>query len=133
MKFKYNDGGRAKYFKGKEVGDCVVRSIAIASGNDYKFVYDTAQRVIGKSPRNGVPKKMARQIAKHFGGTWVCCSGIGVKSRTHLRDSELPDGRLVCVVSKHYTAVIDHIVNDIFDPSRDGNRMVYGYFVFNNQ
>ena len=39
MEFKFNDGGRSKYFKGF-TGDCVTRAIAIATGLDYKKVYD---------------------------------------------------------------------------------------------
>ena len=40
MKFVYSDGGRSKYFKGKNVGDCVTRAICNATGLDYKKVYD---------------------------------------------------------------------------------------------
>ena len=39
LKYKYNDGGRSNYFKGKS-GDCVVRAIALATGEDYKVIYD---------------------------------------------------------------------------------------------
>jgi len=40
---------------------------------------------------------------------------------------ELPKGRLVVAVSKHYTSVIDGTVYDIGDPCRDGTRCFYGY------
>ena len=43
MKHHFNDGGRSQYFKGAKAGDCVVRAIAIASGLDYKKVYDDAK------------------------------------------------------------------------------------------
>ena len=40
--WEYNDGGRSKAgFKG-DARDCVVRSIAIATGLPYKKVYDDA-------------------------------------------------------------------------------------------
>ena len=39
MKWVYDDGGRSKYFKGT-TDDCVARAIAIATGKDYKEVYD---------------------------------------------------------------------------------------------
>lgn len=39
LQFKFNDGGRSKYFKG-EAGDCVVRAISIATNTDYKVIYD---------------------------------------------------------------------------------------------
>lgn len=33
-------------------------------------------------------------------------------------DGELPSGRLVVSVSKHYTAVIDGVIHDTYDPQR---------------
>ena len=61
--FKFNDGGRSKYFKGKGAGDCVPRAIAIATGKDYKEVYNAmANGMMGigeqRSARNGVKKKV---------------------------------------------------------------------------
>lgn len=35
-----SNGGRSKFFKAKEVGDCAVRATAIASGRDYKEIYN---------------------------------------------------------------------------------------------
>lgn len=42
--------------------------------------------------------------------------------------AELPSGRLIVAVSRHLCAVIDGVIHDTFDPSRDGTRCVYGYF-----
>ena len=39
MKWVYDDGGRSKYFT-STTDDCVARAIAIATGKDYKEVYD---------------------------------------------------------------------------------------------
>ena len=39
MRWVYHDGGRSQYFKGT-TGDCVTRAIAIATGIDYRKVYD---------------------------------------------------------------------------------------------
>lgn len=60
----------------------------------------------------------------------------------HLVDGELPLGRLIVVVSRHLTAVIDGVIHDTYDPQRntmyfgpDGKisriagRCVYGYWV----
>ena len=38
--FCKNDGGRSKYFKGTRYDDCVVRSIAIATQQDYREVFE---------------------------------------------------------------------------------------------
>ena len=132
MRFKYNDGGRAKYFAAEKVGDCVTRAIAIATENDYKTVYDTAAKFLGYTPRNGVYKKDVRRLIEHFGGRWVSCMKVGQGCKVHLRDNEIPmDGRLICQLSHHATAVVDGVINDTFDASRDGTRCVYGYWIFN--
>lgn len=53
---------------------------------------------------------------------------IGSGCKGHLRSEELPPGRLIVSVSKHVVAVIDGIIHDTHDPSRDGTRCVYGYW-----
>lgn len=130
MKWVYNDGGRSNYFKANGVGDCVVRAIAIASGHDYKEVYDYIFKIAKRSPRNGVDKKYSRIAAEHFGGVWTPIMSIGTGCKVHLCSEELPKGRLVCSCSAHYTAVVDGVINDIYDPSRNGTRCVYGYYKF---
>ena len=139
MEFKYNDGGRAEAgFKGT-TGDCVCRAIAIATERPYKEVYDlinkfaknerTGKRKTGKSSaRTGVYKGTIKKVMEYYGWTWVPTMLIGQGCTVHLRDGELPMGRLVVSVSKHETAVIDGVINDIYDCSRDGSRCVYGYF-----
>jgi hypothetical protein len=51
----YDDGGRSKYFKGI-TEDCVCRSISIATGSDYKEVYDLINS-LSKNERTGKRKK----------------------------------------------------------------------------
>jgi len=53
---------------------------------------------------------------------------IGSGCRVHLRSKELPMGTLIVSVSKHLTTVIDGVINDTHDCSRDGTRCVYGYW-----
>lgn len=127
MKYNYNDGGRSKYFKG-QVGDCVCRAVAIATGKDYKEVYKEISKLIGYTPRNSVKKKDTKKIMEHYGFTWVSCMGIGTGCTTHLRESELPKGTIICQVTGHVTTVIDGVINDNHDPSRNGSRCVYGYW-----
>jgi hypothetical protein len=143
MKFVQNDGGRAAAgFKGK-ARDCVARSIAIAAELPYAEVYKAlaegtgSQRVsrqTGKrraaSARNGIStsRKWFKDYMASLGFKWTPTMAIGQGCKTHLADGELPSGRLVVSVSKHYTAVIDGVNHDTFDPSRDGSRCVYGYW-----
>lgn len=140
MEFIYNDGGRAAAgYKGK-TGDCVCRSIAIATGKPYQEVYDalnelgklerTGKRKRGKSSsRTGVYKQTIRKYMKSIGWEWTPTMKFGQGCKVHLRADELPKGRLVVNVSRHTTAVIDGIVHDTHDPSRNGTRCVYGYYI----
>ena len=77
MKQVYNDGGRSLYFRG-EANDCVVRAIAIAADLDYKDVYDLLKKKMGKgkSPRNGVPKKIYHGLILSLGFEWIPFMGI---------------------------------------------------------
>ena len=139
----YDDGGRSAYFKAVEVGDCVTRAIAIATGQDYLVVYNALQmiekdfskgrskaalRARGKSVRNGTSKETAKRYLASLGWVWKATMGIGTGTTVHLRASELPKGRLVVACSGHYVAVVDGVIHDTYDPSRGGKRAVYGYW-----
>lgn len=131
LQFHFNDGGRSNYFKAANVGDCVTRALAIATGRDYKEVYDLVRSVSGRTPRNGVKKGMGKKVATMLGGRWHACMEIGAGCTTHLRANEIPmQGRIVCRLSGHFVAVIDGVINDTYDCSRDGDRCVYGYWEF---
>ena len=135
----YDDGGRASAgFKGT-TGDCVCRAIAIATEQPYKVVYDALnewgkKERLGKhqkkrsSARTGVYPKTIRKYMKSIGWEWVPTMQIGQGCKVHLKADELPAGRLVVSVSKHEVAVIDGVIHDLSDCSRDGSRCVYGYY-----
>lgn len=138
MKYEFNDGGHAAAgFKGS-AGDCCTRSIAIATGKTYQEIYDLVNAFSAKertgtkrrgmsAARTGVHKHTSRKIMESLGWVWHPTMKIGEGCKVHLREDELPKGRLMVQVSRHYTAVI----NDTFDPSRDGSRCVYGYYTQN--
>ena len=133
MEYIYNDGGRSKYFKGK-AEDCVCRAISIASNRDYKEVYDSLKKALG-TPRNGVftTNKAFKDWMVANGFVWTPCSGIGVKTSVHFIEGELPKGRLVCSVAKHYVAVVDDKVYDTWDSrynSFNEIRRIYGYWEY---
>ena len=154
MEHQYDDGGRnTAGYKGK-TGDCVARSVAIASGLPYQEVYaalaqGTGGQTTGKhkkraaSAANGisVKRKWFKDYMVSLGFVWVPTMGIGTGCRVHLVKDELPMGNLVVSVSKHYTAVINGVIRDTWDPQRntycfreDGTtqnsrRCVYGYWL----
>jgi hypothetical protein len=140
MRWVFDDGGRAAAgFRG-QAGDCVVRSIAIVTETPYRVVYDAInlfaqEEKLSKhqrtrsSARTGVAKKTSRRYLQHLGFVWVPTMHIGEGCTVHLSAEELPPGRLLVQVTKHLTAVIDGIIHDTYDPSREGTRCVYGYHV----
>ncbi len=131
MEHVYDDGGRSNYFKG-EAGDCVVRAIAIATESDYKQVYDAIfamakSKGLG-SPRNGVDNRVSKAYMTKIGWKWHPTMKIGSGCRVHMREDELPSGRIICSLSKHMAAVIDGVLHDTYDCTREGTRCVYGYW-----
>lgn len=157
MNYVYNDGGRKAAGYTGHAGDCVVRAIAIATEKPYQEVYDAinvaaqserrGKRKRGKSTaRNGVYKGTYRKYLASLGWTFTPTMSIGSGCKVHLHEGELPaTGRLIVVVSKHLTALVDNTINDTHDPRREGHRMdfdaatgkktfsisrrcVYGYF-----
>ena len=154
MKYEYNDGGRADAGRRGFTGDCVVRAIGIATGlidrmthpgHAYASIYAdlfeakrqfakgssrAAKHVkrIGASPRNGVPKAVIKKYLTDLGWTWTPTMQIGSGCKVHLRADELPHGNLIVSVSRHLTAVIDGVIHNTHDCSRDGTRCVYGYW-----
>merc|ERR1712178_77188 len=63
-----------------------------------------------------------------MGWKWTATMRFGQGCKVHLCREELPAGRLVCRVTKHMVAVIDGVIHDTGDCSRDSTRCVYGYF-----
>ena len=137
-----HDGGRAAAGLGKAPGDCVARAVATASGRPYAEVYARLARGTGDqraSCRTGkrpatasrginTGRKWFKSYMAELGFEWVPTMHIGSGCTVHLRKGELPMGKLVVNVSRHFTAVIDGVVFDTHDPTRNGTRCVYGYY-----
>jgi hypothetical protein len=141
LPFRMDDGGRvAAGYKG-QAGDCVTRALAIATGLPYVNLYEAlsagsrAQRLTSRSKakasaRNGVNtrRKWFTDFMQALGWRWVPTMQIGQGCKVHLAQGELPAGRLIVAVSKHYVAVIDGVIHDTHDCGRGGTRCVYGYW-----
>lgn len=138
MPFIYNDGGRAAAGYKGHTSDCVCRAIAITGEIPYQQVYDRINEFAqNERPRNGrhqssartgVRKPTCRAIMADMGWIWTPTMRIGSGCKVHLAQGELPDGRLIVSVSKHWTSVLDGVIHDTHDPSRGGTRCVYGYW-----
>jgi len=126
--YKYNDGGRSKYFKGK-AGDCAARAMAIALDIDYKQAYDELAKANAKgrggnkSARNGIFKEDFDAVLKSHGWLWVSAPKFdGRKARYN----DMPEGRVIVRMARHFAAVINGELNDSWDSS---HKMVYGYWI----
>lgn len=137
IEWKYNDGGRKDAGYRGDTGDCVTRAIAIATGTSYQKVYDDlnelAANTRGKKARRsksrtGVNRVIYEKYLRGLGWEFVPTMKIGSGCKIHLKKNELPDGVIIARVSKHLCAVIDGVIHDTHDPSRDGTRCVYGYY-----
>ena len=139
IEFVYDDGGRAAAGYRGHTGDCVCRAIAIATERPYQQVYDdlnalgarerkSAKRRGKSSARTGVYKPTIRRYLDSLGWQWHPTMSIGTGTRVHLRADELPSGRIIVQLSRHNAAVIDGVLHDLFDCSREGTRAVYGYW-----
>lgn len=133
-----DDGGRAAAGYKGAANDCVTRAIAIATQLPYQDVYGAINtfakgekqslRHSSSSSRNGVYKETTRSYLLSLAWMWTHTMKFGVGCKVHLRADELPSGRLIVQVSKHLVAVIDGVIHDTHDSSRDGTRCVYGYW-----
>ncbi len=143
--FKYDDGGRSDAGRKGDTGDCVTRSIAIAADLPYQEVYDRLAQgnATERKSKRGRKARVGRKTASHgiavkrkwfkdymaeLGFVWTATMQIGSGCKVHLRADELPKGRIIARVSKHYAAVIDGVLHDTYDCSREGTRCVYGYW-----
>lgn len=142
MEFVFDDGGRkASGYKGF-TGDCGVRAIAIATKRPYKEIYlaineackseKLKKRMKSKSSaRTGIHKHTFKKFMESIGWRWVPTMFIGQGCKIHVKASELPTGNIILALSKHYTAVIDGVLHDTYDCSRNETRCVYGYYIEN--
>lgn len=138
MDYKYSDGGReAAGYKGK-TGDCFVRAAAIATGKSYEEVYNLVllrcretnhrKRKRRNTPSGGIYREFADTIMAEYGWEWVPIVKPGCSDRPKLKAGDLPKGRILARVTRHFCAVIDDVVHDTHDPRRGGTRLVYGYY-----
>lgn len=144
-RFKYNDGGRKSAGYKGTANDCVTRAISIATKRPYKEIYNLVnlyskkERISKKfrrqksNARLGVKTKTLRKILEDLGWTFIPTMKIGSGCEMHLNHKEVPKGVIIVSLSKHICCVINGVINDTYDCSRNGRRCVYGYWVNKNK
>ena len=125
------DGGRADAgFRGS-TGDCVVRAIAIASGEEYQVVYDTMAAHMRKhgyvatgnayqqKPKAGKTKKRPRSalniqhdVLRFFGFEKV---KLPQGARPTYTEAHRRYGNCIVSTTKHMAALVDGALRDLFD------------------
>jgi hypothetical protein len=156
-RFVKDDGGRSKSGIARargckdETSDCVARAIAIATQKPYLEVWNalTAAAVRhvaagGKSDwakwarrsrgarafhaDQGVHNEVSGPYLESLGWKFTSTKHLPRGKGVHLRADELPRGRLVVDMRRHFTAVIDGDLHDTHDCSDDGRRRIRGYW-----
>lgn len=128
MDFIWNDGGRASCGYVGLAGDCVTRSVAIATGISYRTVYEALGTSAQKSPRNGLPSRVAAEYLSKLDWRWV----DGGQAR--FEPTLLPKGIIIADLigrhgrGGHFTAVIDQVIHDTWNPAEDEFHVV-GYWL----
>jgi hypothetical protein len=104
--FYYNDGGRVESGRRGIAGDCAVRAMAIALELDYDACY---KEIAQANKDNGRAKSVRHGVMKDV---------YGAVLKRH-------DGVVIARQARHFVAVIDGAVHDIWNCS---HKMVYGYW-----
>lgn len=138
MEWVYDDGGRKEAGYKGTTGDCVCRAIAIAMERPYKEVYEDLNAFLkdgrqtkkrkDSGSRTGIHRQFIQKYMEFYGWEWIPCMQIGSGCQVHLKPGELPGGRIIVSLTKHLAAVIDGVLHDISDCSRNETRCVYGYW-----
>jgi len=123
----YDDGGR-KVAGFKTQTDCGIRAVAVACGLPYKQARKLLQEHARKGKAGngaiarGIYKEDMTSALESLGWVWRSAPKFtGRKARY----TDIPRGRVIVRMARHYAAVIDGNLHDTWDSSR---KMVYGYW-----
>lgn len=121
-RFQYTDGGRSKYYTLKNVGDCVIRAIAIATEKDYKKLVEETWEFTKNYGLQISDQTVYELYLESIG--WERVSSPKFKGRK-AKAKDLPKGRYIMSQANHLSALVDGVIHDIWNTS---NRMVYCYY-----
>lgn len=121
------DGGRATSRRPRQTNDCTVRAIALATGADYDFAYDTLKEAGRKCSRGFHFRKWAKdQSFNGFTFEWMAFPAVKGERRMNPMSfyKLFPQGRYIAKTARHVFAVIDGVVHDSWEQRAD--RCIYG-------
>ena len=116
--YERDTGGRELYFplspQGEGFGDCVFRACSIATGLDYKLVWDTLfdlGKEMGYLPND--PKVYEKFLLDHgFTKNKPPKDNRGKKISIRNWSAEAPKGRIVASTREHLIAIVDNVQRD---------------------
>lgn len=131
-KWIWHDGGRAGAGFVGSTGDCVVRAIAIATGKEYREVYDAIYSAAGASPRLGVASLYSDKLLADWGFERVRCV---TPNKLNFMD-DIPGivvlrfgptgNRRMC---GHIATMVDGTIYDTWDPQLEDDYVVESYWL----
>ena len=130
-KWIWHDGGRAGAGFVGSTGDCVVRAITIATGKEYREVYDAIHAASGKSPRQGASILHYEKFLTDLGFECVKC-----EYPTQLRFMGELSGNVVMLFLPdgnarkrgHLCTMIDGTIYDTWDPQFEKDFVIDRYW-----
>ena len=116
--YERDTGGRELYFplspQGEGFGDCVFRACSIATGLDYKLVWNTLfdlGKEMGYLPND--PKVYEKFLLDHgFTKNKPPKDNRGKKISIRNWSAEAPKGRIVASTREHVIAIVDNVQRD---------------------
>ena len=121
MKYEFNCGGRHKYFncrcqlKKYAEGDCTIRAISIATGTDYKIVWDSLMDSAKKTGYMPNSRENCELFLDSIG--WKRQKPFR-KGRKKYKLKNVPNSKTknyIFHTSRHWTAVVSNVVQDTWD------------------
>ena len=131
MKYLKNDGGRKIAFPNADnrAGDCVIRAISIATGNDYKKVWNDLFSISLQT--GNFPNADSTCVAYLEQQGWERIK-FG-KQMVRLTSNKIPkDKTIICHTRGHWVAMIDGTIFDKWDSrtnSRGDSNRVFSYYI----
>ena len=121
-KYTYHTGGREQHYKGK-TGDCVVRSIAIATNKEYKEVW---KELLNIAQQNGYMPNQEQVYAKYLSTQGWTEVRLG-RNNDNLHNLQLPQNTwLILLQRSHMVAYKSKVVYDTWNSSK---KRTYRYWI----
>jgi len=109
----YSDGGRSKYYKTKDVGDCVTRAVAIAEDRDYLEVKKDIEAHLNQWSDISGGRDTEKGISRDFVFKYLLKRGwnfVDIREK-----NEYPEHKTILLLGwRHIAAVKRGTLNDTY-------------------